>query len=139
MLCPFCSHENPEGRKYCRACATLLAPQAAFERPALTSPLHTASPKPVLSRMALASLVLSFLSLIVPFGIAALVLGHMSRNRIAKSGGRLRGRWLAFAGLILGYIQVPVGALLFLGGVGFLYRFNQELSRHPVTAPLWWR
>jgi len=55
----------------------------------------------------------------------------MSRNRIANSGGRLRGRWFAFAGLILGYIQVPVGALLFLGAVGFLYQFNQELSRHP--------
>jgi hypothetical protein len=131
MICPNCSHENPEGRKYCRACAKPLVPQAVFERPAPSQTLHASSAKPLLSKMALASLILSFFSLIVPFGIAALVLGHMSRNRIAMSGGRLRGRWLAFAGLILGYIQAPVGALLFLGGIGFLYQFNQELNRHP--------
>ena len=130
MICPYCSHENPEGPKYCQACAKPLAPQTVFERPAPTPTLHAGSRKPPLSKMALASLILSFFSLIVPFGIAALVLGHMSRNRIAKSGGRLRGGWFAFAGLILGYIQAPVGALLFLGGIGFLYQFNQELSKH---------
>jgi Domain of unknown function (DUF4190) len=130
MICPYCSHENPEGRKYCQTCAKPLAPQTVFERPAPPPTLQAGLRKPPLSKMALASLILSFFSLIVPFGIAALVLGHMSRNRIAKSGGRLRGGWFAFAGLILGYIQAPVGALLFLGGIGFLYQFNQELSKH---------
>jgi hypothetical protein len=131
MICPNCSQDNPEGRNYCRVCAKPLVPQTAFDGPAPSQTLQAFSPKPPLSKMALGSLILSFFSLIVPFGIAALVLGHMSRNRIAKSGGRLRGRWLAFAGLILGYIQIPVGALLFLGGIGFLYQFNQEMSRHP--------
>jgi hypothetical protein len=131
MICPNCSQDNPEGRNYCRVCAKPLVPQTVFDGPAPSPTLQASSPKPPLSKMALGSLILGFFSLIVPFGIAALVLGHMSRNRIAKSGGRLRGKWLAFAGLILGYIQVPVGALLFLGGIGFLYQFNQEMSRHP--------
>jgi Domain of unknown function (DUF4190) len=87
--------------------------------------------KPPLSGMALASLLLSFLSLILPFGIAALVLGHVSRHQILKSRGRLRGKSLSFAGLILAYIQVPISISLFLGGIGLLYQFNQELDRHP--------
>jgi hypothetical protein len=128
MICPYCSQENPEGRKNCQACAKPLAAQVVFERPGPPPTLHAASPKPPLSKMALASLIMSFFSLIVPFGIAALVLRHMSRNRIAKSGGRLRGRWFAFAGLILGYIQVPVGALLFLGAGGFLYQSSLSSS-----------
>jgi hypothetical protein len=89
MICPYCSHENPEGRKRCRACAKPLAPQTVFERSAPPPTSHSASPKTPLSKMALASLVLGFFSLIVSFGIAALLLGHMSRNRIAESGSRL--------------------------------------------------
>jgi hypothetical protein len=95
--------------------------------------------QPVLSKMAVASLILSIFSLILPFGIAAIVLGHTSRKRILGSGGRVRGRGLSFAALILAYIQLPVGALLLVLAIGLLYQFNQELSRHPdERAALVW-
>jgi len=81
--------------------------------------------------MAVASLILSFFSLFLPFGIAAIVMGHSSRNRILQSGGRVSGRGLSFAGLILAYIQLPVAALLFVLVIGLAYQFNKELSRHP--------
>jgi len=90
--------------------------------------------------MAVASLILSFFSLFLPFGIAAIVLGHTSRKRILQSGGRVSGRGISFAGLILGYIQLPVAALLFVLAIGLLYEFNHELSRHPDerAALVWW-
>ncbi|MGO9087560.1 MAG: DUF4190 domain-containing protein [Candidatus Sulfotelmatobacter sp.] len=86
---------------------------------------------PVLSKMAVASLILSFFSLFLPFGIAAIVMGHTSRKRILQSGGRVSGRGISFAGLILGYIQLPVAALLFVLVIGVAYQFNKELNRHP--------
>lgn len=81
--------------------------------------------------MALASLILSFFSIIPPFGIAAAVLGHKSRSQIARSGGRLTGAWPAFAALVLGYLQLVVFALIFLAGLGLLLEFNQHLSKEP--------
>lgn len=39
-------------------------------------------------------------------GIPAIILGHISRSKIKKSMGRLRGDGLALTGLILGYISL---------------------------------
>lgn len=90
--------------------------------------------------MAVASLLLSFFALILPFGIAAIVMGHTARNRILQSEGSVRGRWLAFWSLLLAYLQIPVGILIFLFTLGLLYQFNKELSRHPEerAALVWW-
>ena len=112
-------------------CAKPLAPEAVLEKPALSQIRPAVSPTVRLSKMAVASLILSFFSLIVPFGIAAIVLGHTSRNRIAKSGGRLSGTGVAFAGLILGCLMAPIGALLSLGAISSVFQFNQELNKHP--------
>ena len=112
MICPNCAHDNPDGRKYCRACARpLMAGAVPGGTAALTSantPTVPASSSPKLNGMAVASLVLGFLALLPPFGLAAVVFGHLSRSQIAKSGGREKGTGIAFAGLILGYGQLAV-------------------------------
>jgi hypothetical protein len=41
----------------------------------------------------------------------AIVLGVQSRNTIAAANGRLKGRGMATAGLILGIVALAVGAL----------------------------
>lgn len=44
---------------------------------------------------------------------AAIVLGHVARNKIRKSNGAQRGAGIAKAGLIIGYIMMVVlGALM---------------------------
>jgi hypothetical protein len=48
-------------------------------------------------------LCLSFLA-----GIPAIILGHISRSRIRKSMGRLQGEGMALAGLIMGYVSLPL-------------------------------
>jgi Domain of unknown function (DUF4190) len=86
-----------------------------------------------LNKMALASLLSGFLALLPPFGLAAVVLGHLSRSQIAKSRGREKGTGIAFAGLILGYGQLAIFALLLLGVMGFVNDLRHDLAAHPET------
>lgn len=46
--------------------------------------------------------------------IVAIITGHMSRSKIARSQGEFTGEGLALAGLILGYIVVGIYAFIFL-------------------------
>ena len=64
---------------------------------------------------ALASLVLGILGLVIlgPLGsIPAIICGHMARARIQKNTEGLGGEAVALAGLILGYIQIGIMAVL---------------------------
>jgi tetratricopeptide (TPR) repeat protein len=47
-------------------------------------------------------------SLLPGLGIVAVITGHMARSRIKISGGRLKGRGLALAGLIMGYASLII-------------------------------
>jgi type IV pilus assembly protein PilA len=58
---------------------------------------------------ATASLVLGILSLVcfsLLAGIPAVILGHIAKSNIRKSGGRLTGDGKATAGLVMGYISI---------------------------------
>jgi Domain of unknown function (DUF4190) len=133
VICPNCAHDNPEGRKYCRACAKPLAPEivqapsAVVSAPPVTTlPARRAPTNPKLNKMAVASLICGFLGLMIPFGIAAVVFGHVSRGQIAKSGGREKGTGIAFAGLILGYGQLAFFALILVVALTGM----EDLRRH---------
>jgi len=134
MLCPHCGHDNTAGRKYCRSCTKPLAPETipsqpapiAIQPPAVPTPVPATAP--AVSKMAIASLALSFLAFIVPLGIASVVMGHMSRSQIARSNGRQAGTRLAFAGLVISYFQFFVVALLCLGLAAAWHRMNQEMG-----------
>jgi cytochrome c biogenesis protein CcdA len=65
---------------------------------------------------AIGALVCGILAFFVPcaglvLAIVAIVLGVQSRNTIAAANGRLKGRGMATAGLILGIVALAVGAL----------------------------
>src|SRR5205814_5483318 len=69
--------------------------------------LHTAP-------AAIWSLVLAILSFTCGWlftAIPAVICGHVARSRIRKSGGALRGKGIATAGLILGYIALVLGVM----------------------------
>jgi hypothetical protein len=68
---------------------------------------------------AIASLVLGIASFVLCLniftGIPAIIVGHISRSKISRSGGRLKGDGIALAGLILGYCSLPV--ILFFAAI----------------------
>jgi Domain of unknown function (DUF4190) len=136
VICSNCGHDNPEGRKHCRACTKPLSVEASPARATASAPSPTGSRPTVSTRvnkMALASLVSGFLGLLPPFALAAVVLGHLSRSQIAKSRSQERGTGIAFAGLILGYGQLAIFTILLLGLLGFVGEIRQDLAKHPDT------
>src|SRR5437667_3583281 len=79
--------------------------------PASPSPIR---PVPRTAPAAIWSLVLAILSF--PFGslftaIPAVICGHLALSKIRKSGGALRGKRIATAGLILGYLALVLGVM----------------------------
>jgi hypothetical protein len=75
---------------------------------------------PTASGKATAALVLGVLGFVfcpIIFSVLALVFGHQGRNEIDGSGGRISGRGLATAGIILGWVGLVIWALLIALGV----------------------
>src|ERR1019366_1923299 len=94
---------------------------------------HATPPEPTLNKMALASLILSIFTFIVPLGVAAIVLGHISRAQIARSGGRQKGTGMAFAGLIIGYLQLALVSLVVVGMMS-VGRVPREFGQGVIPA-----
>lgn len=46
--------------------------------------------------------------------LAAIITGHKAKRQIRRSAGQLKGKKLANTGLILGYIYILTGVILFL-------------------------
>ena len=63
---------------------------------------------PETSGKAVASLILGLLSFFFVFAILAIVFGHIALSEIKKNAGRLQGRGMAIAGLVLGYLGIAV-------------------------------
>ena len=71
---------------------------------------HFSKNQPQTSGLAVGSLVCGVLFT----GLPAIVLGHIALRKIARSSGSLRGRGLALAGMILGYLSVVALAIICL-------------------------
>jgi hypothetical protein len=85
--------------------------------------------------LAIASLVIGILSLVCSFiclgvvlGPTAAIMGFISRQRIATSGGMLGGGGLAIAGLVLGIVG-------FIASVGFFFLYVAGAINTPSTTP----
>ncbi len=140
MICQRCGAENDDDGQFCYNCGTRL------EKPAPVSAVSYAPPPPPIgqavppqpypiqytnyapaapsnSTAALLSLIFGIvawtvLPLIGAFG--AIICGHIARNEIRQSAGRVGGNGMAVAGLVLGYIQV---VLTILGCIAFALFF----------------
>ena len=125
--CANCGSANLDDAQFCQTCGRSLA--AAAEA--------ASAARPLTSRKAIGSLASGIFVLLVPAAIAvsvqgvmsgvlvvgivalfavaaitAVVLGHLSRPQIRRSGGKLKGYGIALAGLILGYIGIGLIAVL---------------------------
>ena len=84
--------------------------------------------------MAIGSLVCGCLFFILPSAIAAIVMGHISRAEIRRSGGRKTGDGMALAGLVLGYIGVSIIPILIIAAIAIPNLLRAKMSANETTA-----
>src|SRR5712692_10023438 len=95
--------------------------------PAQPAPTPSA---PRTAPIAIVSLVLAILSFFCGAfltAIPAIVCGHMAWSAIKKSGGALHGKGIAIAGLILGYVAIPIAVLQVWFLVGMIHGEGERL------------
>ncbi len=97
--CPLCAELNFDDALNCRWCNASLS-----ETPDLQSPTVAEGT----SGKATASLICGIFFFFWPVAVVAIILGHIARGEIRRSGGRLKGAGTAMAGLVLGYIGVAI-------------------------------
>jgi hypothetical protein len=141
MFCSQCGNSVPDGNGFCPVCglATLSGNLPA------TVIVPTANQLPPLSEIktdgkAIVSLIFGCLFFFFPAALLAIILGHLSLSDIRKSAGRMQGRGLAIAGLVLGYagvIAIPVlFAILILAFIpaGLRNHARQGPTRQPSAV-----
>jgi hypothetical protein len=108
MFCPQCGTENPEDAVACSDCGgdLQLSPAGVPQR------VYAASPPT--SNMALVSFIMGILGwVLLPVigSLLAVILGHAALGEIDQAEGRIGGRGMAQAGLILGYVALGLWVL----------------------------
>jgi type II secretory pathway pseudopilin PulG len=112
MFCVRCGAANADGSQFCAKCGAAIGAQAGAAgtpvspAPPAYSTTHQSIGPAESSGKAVASLICGFLFFIFPVAIIGVVFGHLALTDIRKSAGRLTGRGMAIAGLVLGYAGI---------------------------------
>ncbi|HEY6270858.1 MAG TPA: DUF4190 domain-containing protein [Terriglobales bacterium] len=85
------------------------------------------------SRMAFAAIILSVFAFILPFGVAAVVLGHLAARRIDASRGMLNGKATARAALIIAYLQMSLVLVVALVGWQLFHLTVRDFRRDALV------
>jgi hypothetical protein len=128
MFCDNCGTENSGQAQFCLRCgAGLLAPSSTSGQP-YTGPTQS-------SGKAIASLICGIFAFLFPSAVAAIILGHLSLSEIRKSAGRLTGRGLAMAGLILGYVGVAaIPVILIVAAIAIPNLMRSRIAANEASA-----
>jgi hypothetical protein len=114
-FCLGCGNSMAAGERFCGICGK---DSLATASPAVDPGVAFGLP-PETSGKAILSLVGGVLFLILPFALVGVIFGHWSLSEIRKSAGRLRGRGLAIAGLVLGYLGVAAMLALIVATISW--------------------
>lgn len=153
MFCYRCGGQMPDTAAACPQCGASAqqAPQPA-PPPAVAAPTPAAAsqpssqPQPYYGQppqqsegKATASLVLGILSITcfgILAGIPAVILGHMAKSSIRKSGGRLTGDGKATGGLVMGYISLAMIPLVMAIAIPSLLRARMTANESAVMSSI---
>ncbi len=105
MFCSRCGTAVADGAYFCPKCG---ADNSAGAVQPVGAPSAPAAGPQQTSGLAIGSLICGLLPFFLLTPIAAVVLGHLSLSQIKQSAGRLKGKGMAIAGLILGYSTVAL-------------------------------
>lgn len=127
--CPYCAESIEEQAQVCPFCGTsLVAPAgAAGALPPLPGSSGT-------SGKAIASLICGILFFFLPSAIIAVIMGHLSLSDIKRSAGRLGGRGMAIAGLVLGYLGLGVLPILIIAAIAIPNLLRAKMAANEASA-----
>lgn len=120
--CPYCAKPIEDYAQVCPFCRTNLVMPASAP-----GNLET-------SGKAIASLVCGILFFFLPSAIAAVVMGHLSLSDIRRSPGRLSGRGMAIAGLVLGYLGLAVLPILIIAAIAIPNLLRAKMAANEASA-----
>jgi type II secretory pathway pseudopilin PulG len=131
-LCPYCSRTIDDNAQFCNFCGKTLpaaTPGAVQDYPPAAMPGEGQT-----SGKAIGSLICGILCFFLPASIVAIVLGHLSLSEISKSAGRLKGRGMALAGLILGYLGIAVIPVLIIAAIAIPNLLRARIAANEASA-----
>ena len=124
--CPTCGKANEDAAAFCNGCGTNLSL-------ALTS--ATAAGPQQTSGLAVASLIFGLLFFIFPAPVLAVIFGHISNSQIRKSAGRLKGKGMALAGMILGYVGIAmIPIILIIAAIAIPNLVKAKMTANEANA-----
>jgi type IV pilus assembly protein PilA len=135
--CSSCGHQIQQGSaKFCPQCGIQLlhagTPTEAPTPPAVPPPGPPITPET--SGLAIGSLICGILFFIFPSAIAAIVMGHISRAEIRRSGGRKAGDGMALAGLALGYVGISFIPILIIAAIAIPNLLRSKMAANEAVA-----
>lgn len=131
-LCPNCSRPIDDLAQFCNFCGKGLTDAPPAHAPAYSPQQFSGVPET--SGKAIASLVCGCLCFFFPASIVAVVMGHISLSEIQKSAGRLKGKGMATAGLILGYLGVAIIPILIIAAIAIPNLLRARMAANEASA-----
>jgi type IV pilus assembly protein PilA len=127
--CPYCAEAIQDDAQQCPFCSTPLAasPTAPASQPFVPGAAQT-------SGKAIASLICGIFFFILPASIIAVILGHLSLSEIRRSAGRLGGRGMAVAGLVLGYAGLSFIPILIIAAIAIPNLLRAKMAANEASA-----
>jgi type IV pilus assembly protein PilA len=131
QTCPHCNKAVPGDAQFCQYCGVNFGTPAVagVVSPGVISPNQVRT-----SDKAIASFICGILFFILPAAIAAVVLGHMSISEIGRSAGRIRGKGMATAGLVLGYLGVSIVPILIIAAIAIPNLLRARMASNEASA-----
>jgi type IV pilus assembly protein PilA len=158
MFCTKCGNANPDSAAFCNKCGSTLSPSATTVAPAPhAAPPHAPGPVPgalpshlppqyhvpqapyvgptETSGKAIGALIFGILFFVFPSAVLAIILGHWSLSDIRKAGGRLTGRGMGTAGMVLGYMGVAmIPFILIIAAIAIPNLLRARMAANEASA-----
>ena len=133
-FCLGCGTTISESERFCSNCGRDSSLPAATPLP---DPSASFGFPPETSGKAIFSLICGIFFLFPPSAIVAVIFGHLSRSEIRRSAGKLAGKGMALAGVILGYVGVALTVMwIVLIGISVPKAMRAMREGNTVASPV---